>query len=61
MITVDATRCDCCGVVDGTVDGGLCDECFRYMPEGRWILCDDLTDAIEDGMMLVSSNDWNNR
>lgn len=52
------TRCDCCGVIDGTVDGGLCDECFRYVPECRWNISDDLTNVVSDGMVLVPSFDW---
>lgn len=52
------TRCDCCGVIDGTVDGGLCDECFSHLPDGRWVFSDDLVDIVSNGTVIVPSPDW---
>ncbi len=52
------TRCDSCGVFDGTVDGGLCDECFRLLPDGRWVFADDIADIVGDARVLAPSFDW---
>lgn len=46
LVSSEESQCASCGIFDGSVDDGLCDDCFRDMPNEMFNDNDDLWESV---------------